>query len=31
MQSQLVDNKLATLFEKYGDQEFAANAQKEVE
>lgn len=31
MQSQQVDNKLATLFAKYGDQEFAANATKEVE
>ena len=31
MQSQLVDSKLATLFERYGDQEFVANAQKGVE
>lgn len=31
MQSDTVDSKLATLFEKYGDQPYAANAMKEVE
>lgn len=31
MQSQLVDSKLSTLFEKYGDQDFVTGAQKDVE
>ena len=31
MQSQLVDKKLAIIFEQYKDRDFAANAQKEVE
>ena len=31
MQSQLVDKKLAILYERYRDFDFAANAQKEVE
>ncbi len=31
MQSQLVDSKLSTLFEKYGDQDFVTCAQKDVE
>ena len=31
MQSQVVDNKLSKMGQLYGDQEFAANATKEVE
>lgn len=31
MQSQLVDQKLSTLFDRYKDRDFVANAQKEVE
>lgn len=31
MQSQLIDRKLQTLYDKYRDRDFAANAQKEVE
>lgn len=31
MQSQLVDKKLAIIFDRYKDRDFAANAQKEVE
>jgi t-SNARE complex subunit (syntaxin) len=31
MQAQLIDKKLAILYDKYRDRHFAANAQKEVE
>jgi hypothetical protein len=31
MQSQLVDSKLSTLFQNYGDQDFVRGASKEVE
>jgi hypothetical protein len=31
MQSQLVDSKLSTLFQNYGDQDFVKSASKEVE